>query len=164
MSASVGTMVAAALETAGYRAQEYVLTDFIKVVDSTTMLLFTASIIGGIVTIGLQGHYKVAVWFFVGPALFFFVTRSRVESDGSMQKLGAYEGSVEEVRKIAGTEGQTFKVAMVFEVYNRMISNVVQEVARVITDNKIRKQLIFMTRQGILDRLMGAKVSNAGLQ
>ena len=74
-TSSAGTLVAAALETSGYHAQELVLTQFSQVLNSIAALIFLGSIFGAVMTIALMGKYKTAIWFFIGPVMFYSFRR-----------------------------------------------------------------------------------------
>lgn len=165
MEASSGTLLAAALETAGYQAQEMVLRDLHGMYTGIAAVLFTGALILAITTIALQGQYKVALWFLIGPSLFFFVVGSQVTTDGSHWAMGAFKGQDEDVKEKIGppTASTQAKVSWLFAAYNSLISSLVQEGAKVILNSDVKRQLIFMSRQRIMDEIIRPDIGNGKL-
>lgn len=172
--ASVGTLVAAALETAGYRAQQNVLVDLAPLVDGLAMFLFTASAIMGILAVVYGGSYRMALYMFVGPALFYFFTKNTVTARASDFQFGAFQAPATQVEDvICGEDARgetricdedTSKVSWVFDSYNQLVSSIVQNSVRVLTNNSLKNQLLFMTRQRIMARMFDFSIEDPGLK
>lgn len=155
----------AALETAGYRAQEMVLRDLAPLINGIAIFILVATALSAIITFALQGEYKGALWFLIGPAIFYFVTRSTTEAGPIEWQMGAFNAGTKDVETLAGEkEGAKSKVAVVFHLYDRLVSSVIQETVRIFTDDKVKKQMMFMTRQKMTDFIMRADLQNGGLE
>ncbi len=93
---SVGSLVAAALETAGHSLQSAVL-DFFGLpfqegfLNDLGLLIYMCAAIGALFVVAIGGNYKFGLWFFVGPTLCFFLLFPRVGSKGVAWTLGARE-------------------------------------------------------------------------
>lgn len=160
---SVGTLVAAALETAGYQAQAMVLADLGEMLTSLGALFFIGAAVSAMITIGLMGNYRAGAWFFIGPGLFYFVIGTTVTASGSDWQFGAFQGDDERVQEVLDTSPTARPVSWIFNAYNRLISGLYQDLIGVVTNNNVRAQIMFMTRQRIMDRMFSAQLTNGGL-
>lgn len=79
---SAGTLVGAALETAGGFAQSHIL-DLVtsELGQAIAALLFVLAALSALGVISIGGKYKMAPWFLIGPGLFFFTVLWRVPAN-----------------------------------------------------------------------------------
>lgn len=162
MAVSTGTILAAALESSGYKAQSLILEHFGGMLHDLGALLVVASAIGGLVVVALMGNYRSGLWFFVGPALFFFVLRNPVPATGVEWQFGEFKPNQEQIDAVL-QESVNAKVSWLFHSYNWLVSGVVQESIKIITNNSMRAQMRFMSRQRMMDSLFNAELDNPGL-
>ena len=163
VGASSGTLAAAALETAGYRAQSIVVRDLHQMLRGIGGLIFIGSAISGIITVALLGSYKVGSWLFVGPALFYFLIGSTVTSSGAEWQVGATGFEGRPVSKALGGEYDS-EVSWVFHRYNEVVSSIVQNLIHIMSQDDFKHNLKFMTRQRMMDSLLRADIERPGLQ
>lgn len=138
---TVGTLVGAALETAGHYMQSQFL-DAIAVQSVWTSfgaLLFSLGFITMLFIIAIGGNYKFFTWFLCGPALFSWLVFVRVDSDGAKWKLGQRDYDQQAVTEAAqGVIGDAFtesgrkkpQVSLFFKVYSQLVSDVVYAFVR----------------------------------
>ena len=86
---SVGSLVGAAMETAGHYLQSQMLDLFNDGFGATYGALFyVIAAVVALFTVGIGGNYKFGLWFFIGPGLFFWSIGHRVPSAGANWKFG----------------------------------------------------------------------------
>ena len=167
MAASTGTLIAAALETAGYKAQSEILAELLNMFYSVGALLYVATFIIAIAVYTLYGNFRLALWMLVGPPIFFFMINSRAMSSGVEWQFGEFKGDKQDViNALPGTINSSVNanVSWFFDAYNRLVSSIMQETLKVITNRDKKKQLMMSTRQKILDKLMSWELNNPGLE
>lgn len=164
---SVGTVAAAALETMGYKAQSQVLTDLEKMLNSLAALIFTGCVLSAIFTIAVGGQYRAALWLLIGPTLFYFVLYEKTTASGTLWQLGTYPTNaslkVTEVEAALGRSMENEQVSQFFHKYNKLISSIVTNLVRVLTDETPKAQLRFMTRQRLTDEFIRSRVRGDGI-
>lgn len=162
--ASAGTLIASALENSGYFAQQMVLEQFLEVITALAALIYLGAFVGAIVTVALSGNYKSAVWFLIGPVIFYFMTLTTIEANGTNWSFGVYKDDQKLVEAVNKTESsEKAKVSWFFHRYNSLVSSVVQNTIKVVTNQSVKRQLLFMTRSRIMERIFTAKVDNQAL-
>ena len=86
---SVGTLIGAAMETAGHLMQSRMLDLFEDgFAHSMGSFLYILSAIAGVFIVAIGGNYKYGLWFLFSPALFFWLISARVDSDGAEWQFG----------------------------------------------------------------------------
>lgn len=163
--ASVGTLAAAAFETAGYMAQAKILRDLNPLIENVAALVYLCIVISAIVTIALGGEYKAARWILIGPPLFFFMINGRVQAAGAEWQLGEFKDRRRDLDvvlkganvRIDGT------VSRFFHQYNVLVSEMIADLVDVITNRSMLPQMRFMARQRTMDHLYGAEIREPGL-
>jgi hypothetical protein len=168
---STGTMVAAALETVGYHAQSQILTQLSSQMETLSGMIFTVVIFSAVLLMSLYGDYKIAPWVIFGPPLFVFISgieiassNNRVQSNGAEWALGAFkdsQGKKDAAVKSTGLAGNA-NVSFFFQKYNEFVSEAVQEIVKVISNEKLDNQMLFMSRQRILEDLFGYESKDPG--
>lgn len=161
--ASVGTLLAAALETGGYKALSHVYRDLWGIIHSLGALFYAFCLLAALISVTVFHSYEMGLWFFIGPALFFFVNGQFVRSSGAEWQFGEFVGEHKKIDKVLN-ETVDAEVPWVFHEYNRLISSVVQSLIRIITNKSISDQVLFMTRPTITDELIDTEVKNEGLR
>ncbi len=163
--AASGTVVAAALETAGYRAQQYVLEDLGEMLGSLAVLIYISCFILGLAAVTMTNQYSVAVWLLIGPALFHFLIYNTTDAGGAQWQYGAFDGGQAAVSEAVigmGFEVDS-EVSWFFHEFNVFVSGVVQSMIKVVSNNNIKEQSLFMVRQRILGELLEAQIESPGL-
>jgi hypothetical protein len=160
--ASSGTLMAAALETAGYKTQGLILTQMADVIESLAVLIFVICAVSGVVTIGLGGSYKMGLWFLLAPAIFHTIIDWKITSGGAEWQMGAYNNQA----AVYDALGETVNadVSWVFHRINVLVSSVVQETIKLLTFETEKRQMMFMSRQKILDDIMGLDITEPSLK
>ena len=130
-----GTLAAAALETAGTALQS----DFLNLVANDSFqllagLLYLIAIVTAVITVAIGGSYKWTRYLIIGPALFFFLTEVRTDSDGSSWAFGNVEYS-EDARDVAlrgvngfgenGSSQNQSRVSFVFQTWNVLMLSLI---------------------------------------
>lgn len=138
---SVGTLIGAALETAGH----YIQADFLDHINgafghSIGALLYVFAAVVAIWTIAIGGNYKFGMWFLVGPALFWWMVSARTESLGASWDFGSSnfyqnrvwkateghtDGTTTAPNDIGEPPQQTARVSWFFSWYTGMVSDIV---------------------------------------
>lgn len=148
----VTTVVAAALETAGATIQSDML-DFVVSGSGQTLagVLYLIAIIGAIIAFASGGNYRWARYLLIGPPLFFFLTTVRTDSDGTEWSFGGKEFSQEAVEKaLRGVDspksGGGTKVAFVYHFWNVFMSEVTQELIKLLNLTQTDSQFTFIQK------------------
>lgn len=159
---SAGTIVAAALESAGYAMQSAVLKDLSLMLLKAAVLISVILMIFGISTFVITKSYDRALWFLIGPTLFFFLIRSTTIEGGAEWRFGTFNNTRELVSVIGSIPKS--EVSWFFHQYNKFISNIYQQIIGVITSKDsefIMKK--FLTREKILADLLSMRIQDGGL-
>ena len=83
-----GSLMAAALETAGYAAQSQVLDHLGGMFESLGALIYVMMIIGAIFSVTIYGSYDGAAYLIFAPVLFFFLLNTRTVGYGAEWQWG----------------------------------------------------------------------------
>ncbi len=161
---STGTLLTASLESAGYKAQELVLRDLSKMIEGMAVLVFVCIVISALITISMLGHYQTAMWFLVGPALFWFVLKPESASPGVEWRFNPSVQTQHVVDLGLNSSASKVQVSWLFHKWNIVVSSVVDELSKVFLSQKGNETVQkFMTRQRILDALMSSEVEGPNL-
>jgi len=160
INTGTGTIIAAALESSGYRGQALVLEQLREMLDKMALLIFIGVFISALMTVAMLGKYEAASWVLVGPVLFFVLTKTTTLATGvEWQNAGT---KVEEAEGTGDSDAP--KVSWVFHNYNRLVSNFIQNMIRIVTDDGIReKTRKFTSRQRIMEDLLADSIKNPEL-
>lgn len=138
---SVGTLIGAALETAGH----YIQSDFLDHINGTFghslgAFLYIIAAFVGIWMIAIGGSYKFGMWFLVGPSLFWWMVAARTPSIGANWEFGssnfyqnrvwkAAEGHTDGTSTAPNQMGQApqtpAQVSWFFRWYTSMVSDII---------------------------------------
>lgn len=161
-----GTIIAGALETAGYRAQEHVLKSLGEMLDTLGVLFYVGSFGLALTVIALTRQYSMGLWFLIGPTLFTFFVKNTTVGTGVEWRFGAASGGVDAfVEALDGSDSgdMTSEVAWFFQEYNVFISNTMQTLISVLSADNIKDQALFMARQRILNDIVGSEAESSGV-
>lgn len=163
MAAATGTLMAAALETSGYKGLSIVLAELGVMIGGMGALIYMTCAISAIISVSLMGNYRAAVWFLVGPGLFWWLIDPQVNSSGAEWQYGKTKSQKEVLDVLGAKDSVNAKVPWLFDAYNQLISDLIQSFIGVVTNGDLAKQIKFMSRQRIMDRLFRAELDNPGL-
>ncbi|MDD9951785.1 MAG: hypothetical protein OXT67_09495, partial [Zetaproteobacteria bacterium] len=163
-SASVGTQVAAALETMGYHAMSGVIEQAEPMITAIAALLYLGALIAALISTALGGNYRSGLWFLIGPPLFYYTIMNQEQSDGASWKFGAFEDEGHKYVSKIVDPNNAVDVPWLFKTYNEVISSVIQSVITVVTNSDVKKQMMFMTRQRIMDGILRETPLTPGLE
>ena len=177
MGPSTGTLVAAVMETVGYVSQAQLLSNggLGQMIERLGALFYLCSIVSAILAVALAGKYEVALWLLVGPPMFHFLIMP-IQGDGSTVTLGA-EWQFGAFRDSLGFRDRVFRgvqaevpqgqsanqVSWFFHAFNVVVSDTIQQLVKFITNNQIRQQMLFQTRQQVMNDLFAARVEDEDL-
>ncbi len=172
--ASVGTLVAAVMETIGYVSQAKILNSengLGGMLQKLGALIYIGSILSALLAVALAGRYDVALWLLVGPPMFNFLIAPPPEGTnigaGAEWHFGAFTDADNRKDKIVrGADvdiAEAQKVSWFFHAFNVVVSDMVQQFVKLITNDKVRQQMLFMTRQHVLEDLFAGVVDSPDL-
>lgn len=160
-STSSGTLVAAAMETAGYRAQEIVLRDLSVMLERVGALVYACCVFSAILTIALMGKYRPAAYLLIGPSMFLYVINHRTLAAGAEWQYRIETRNSTELQNLIGPTANS-NVSWAFHEFNLLISSIYENLISLYSNESHIEQLKFMTRQQVMDELLGANVDNPG--
>lgn len=171
MTASTGTLIAAALETVGYRAQAEVLSSLGGMVTQLGALVFLAAVLCVIASYAITGNSSFGKWIIIAPGVFYFLLFTPVHSIGAEWQFGSEKSSradrksnSDDLNSMVGGEKKVV-VSWAFDRYNQLVSFLSREVISVITGRKsVIKEIKFTARQRALDGLMASDLDDGGLK
>ena len=158
---SVGSLIGAAMESAGHMAQSQMLDLIAKPFGTDiTALLYLIGIFGALFTLASGGSYRFTKWLLVGPAIFYFLVDNRRPSDGAEWRFGDRIHDMGKVFKAdngilqAGAGGgNAGQVSHFFLVWDRLVSDIIQELIKLLELTQDKSDLDFIART---DRYMSA--------
>ncbi|MFN8391022.1 MAG: hypothetical protein U0136_12095 [Bdellovibrionota bacterium] len=167
---STGTLVASVLETAGYVSQAKILSQLKTMLSRVGALIYLCCIIVALVSVATTGRHDLSLWLLIGPALFFFLINPNPNSTaaGTNWQFGAFKDPRSVHDKLMGSAGVQLaegdRVSWFFHGFNVLVSDTVQQLIELFTDQNLEDQMKFMARQQILDKMQASQVIAPGLQ
>ncbi len=171
---SVGSLVAAVLETAGHSMHSAVL-DFFEQGFSNDfgILLYLLAAISGLFIYAVGGHYKFGLWFFLGPTLFYALLLPRVPSKGVHWKLGGREFNQIYVERM--TEGVTAErlsekgnkagdVSWFFALWDEFVSGLVNSFVSLLKLDLSQIDLGFISKTQRYHTLLDLEIQDGSLK
>lgn len=162
---SSGTLAAAALETAGYYYQSFLLDAYMGPMEGAlgSLIYIIGALVGLIVFLGM-GNYKFAAWFFLGPGLFFSAVAPRTDAPGvdwvwgseqrnSVEAKNSAEGMAADDRGLTNVQGYTPRISSLFGWYNKLISTSVREIVGTINSGRTKSDVRFLMRAELFSNL-----------
>ena len=168
---SAGILMGAVMEQVGYHAQAEILKNLNGYLQYLGALIYLGILFSMIFAVSVSGQSRGALWALVGPPLFFWASglevagfKNTIEGAGVEWRFGAFDdtNNANEKKELmerpdTGTPGE---VSFLFHKYNELVSEVFQKAISVVTDNDMRKQMMFMTRQRVLEELFGDQITH----
>jgi hypothetical protein len=146
------TIVSAAMESAGATIQSDML-DYINTASGQTLagFLYLLAIVGALFAFASGGNYRWGRYLLIGPALFFFLTNIRTQSDGTEWAFGNREFSQEAITKVlrgvdSPSNGGGTSVSLVYHFWNVFMSEVVQELIKLLNLTDTDSQFNFIQK------------------
>ena len=173
-TASAGLLVTAALEQVGYHAQAEVLKNLKEHIEWLSALIYLSVILTMLLSLTVMGSFQGALWALVGPALFIWISgveiggsKNTIEGAGVEWRFGAFDDT-QVTREKEGmlqkpNAGSPGEVSFFFHKYNELVSEIIQKGISIATNNEMRDQMMFMTRQRLLEELFGENIGNADI-
>ncbi|MCB0346616.1 MAG: hypothetical protein KDD66_15990 [Bdellovibrionales bacterium] len=162
---SSGTLAAAALETAGYYYQSYLLDAYMGPMEGSlgALIYIIGAIIAIVVFLGM-GQFKFALWFFLGPSLFFSAVVPRTSTEGvdwlwgdeqrsSIQAKHSAEYMAADDKGLTNVQSYTPRISSLFGWYNDLISGTIQEIVAQINRSRIKSDVRFLMRAEMVSHL-----------
>lgn len=163
-SATAGTLIAAALESAGYMALTVVLEDLSGTIGALAALIFGVVMAIGLYRLATGGDIGPAVWMLIGPPTFYFLINAHVNAAGSTWQFGTFDGKKDLEVFVGENEGdKTPKVPWIFHRFNVLTSSLIQELVKVITSYDSSDMLQFMVRPAVSDDITNARIGSPEL-
>ena len=162
-AASTGTLVAAALESAGYRAQSMVLSQLATMLNELGVLLYLGCAIAAIITVALGGKYSMGLWFVIGPALLSFIVKTKDYGTGVEWQFGANNRGTSQIEQLLSDNTDDTRVSWLFHNYNLLVSSIVQNLIVVITQQNIQNEMLFTVRQQMYRDVFAANIGSPEL-
>ena len=164
--ASSGTIISSVMEQVGYHAQNQVLDNLSAQIELVAALVYLGVLVSILITVGLLGNYRAALWILVGPPLFFYTSgleirgqKNTIQGASVEWRFGAFRDTDEtnEQRESlneseVGNSSPT-EVSYVFHKYNELVSELFQYLISEITNHNTRSQLIFTSRVRMMEEL-----------
>lgn len=155
MVGGVGSLYAAALQTAGVYAQAEVLQRFQPALEKIAAFCFLTSIIGALTCSAVFGQYRKAAYLLVGPPLFYFAITVKTSTDGAHLRFGSREiqGSVTHQIEFLkrwvhdSPYGSSANVSLVFYGWDALVTSIVQGIVSQIEDTENKEDLLLRTRE-----------------
>lgn len=165
---TAGTLIGAALETAGHFIQSQLL-DLLSSSAGTSIagLLFLIAGVSAILIVAIGGNYKFGAWFLVGPVLFYAVVFTRVESSGAIWQFGSRLHKNEYVdQAVAGIvdSGKKAKVSWFFAKWNKLVSMSIRSMTEVVGATKQNADLNFINQTMRYVAINSVQVSDPKIQ
>ena len=165
---AAGTVVVAAMESIGYRAQHQVLEQMKETMQEVGGLIYLGVLISVILTAAMMGSYAPVIWLLVGPPIFVFVSgvdiggkHNRISSSGPEWKFGAFKDKQNFKEKVMRRANGPVEVSFVFHKYNEIISELYQEIIKKVTSNDETVSMMFMARQRVMEDLFSMQLRDS---
>lgn len=152
---SSGTLISAALESAGYFYQSWILDSLLQHMEgSIGGLLYIVGLIFAIMSVAVLGNYRFALWLLFGPGIFLQVIGSRVESRGTSWTFGneardegERNNAVQQILEGAADNADvSARVNSLFAYYNRLVSKSVRSVVATMNAGREKQDGAFLVR------------------
>ncbi len=141
--------VAAALETAGYRAQQDLLPYFNgQFGEHLGGLLYLIALIAALTILASGGSYRYGLWFLIGPPVFFFLVGNTQQIQPARWQFGERIHGDQPVQRVYREMGGPATVATFFALWNKLTTDVVQELIKTLDLTNNKSDLDFISKAG----------------
>jgi hypothetical protein len=158
-TAKAGTIVAAAMETAGAALQSRML-EFVLGPDGMQLagLLYLIGICAAIIIVAVGGSYRWGRYLLIGPSLFLVLTQIQTESDGTEWAFGTAEYSQAAVEKaLVGVDvanGGVGNVSLFYHFWNVFMSETTHRLIALLNLTATDSQFNFVQK---VERFMNSR-------
>lgn len=152
---AAGTLAAATLQTAGVYAQSEILSQHKEAIISLAALCYLASLASAIGSVAVFGTYRRALYFLVGPMLFYFAIGKTIQAEGTILQTGdrVIPGSIQDqiqyMRENVTSlpfNGQA-NVSYLYLVIDNLVSGIVQDIVEQISKPSLKEDLVRKARE-----------------
>lgn len=175
MDIPTGTLVAAVIETVGYYSQETILEGMTVTFFRLGILIYVIAIIYAIMQYMMTSSPRIITWLIICPGIFSFLIFCRTESSGSVWRFGTYDDKLDGFDSLPAVLQKQFpdkdlttekaKVSWAFDRWNVFVSNVYNELIKIITKHdSFRAQMRFMSRARLTDIIFRTNIQDPGLE
>lgn len=165
MSSTAGTAMGAALESAGYVAQNHVLTQLHPILIALAVLFFVIASMQAIWSMLVDGRALMPLLKVVSPAIVLFILSYRVDSNGVPWQYGETEA---QRRAVVLEQTQfdvpTVQVSWLFNQFNSSVSGLIRTLTDLLTNDRVRDQVLFTNRQRITGVVLSSELVSPGLK
>jgi len=172
---SVGTLISAALETAGHAVQADMLNYFGSgLASSLGASVFIIAAIGAVGMVALGGNYKFGVWFLIGPFVYYWLLFPTVPSKGvrweltgvGNERYGVVEAATAGVTEKSINEGgnNVGEVSWFFALYSQLTAKVTETLIGFLNLDVRKANLTFINKTESLQTLLDARIDDAHLK
>ena len=165
---AVGHFVSALMQSSGLDGQAAILEKMGDMIVTTGSLLYLISLIAALVSIGVFGNYKKAMYLAIAPALFFMFIKTTITVDpttvrfGNREASAAVKGQETFYKMLYASSGESEssdtlankKVSWFFVYYDRFVTSLVQGIVAVLLDTENKEDLIIAGRERLFDYLL----------
>lgn len=159
-----GQFMAAIMETAGLYGQSQILENFGDLIHTSGAFVYAWCLIGAVFSLALWGNYVQAMWFLIGPALFFWVLDQRIDVVSTAYQNGQRlemlsEQQIEFLKKNgnAARYQNGARVSWVFARFDSLVSSITQGLVAHITNQDDYQDLRFIARERVMKSLLRAR-------
>lgn len=165
MAASAGTAIAAALESSGHVAQNQVLIQLEPLLIGLAVLAFIVACYQAFFSQIVEGQTTLALMKFIAPTLMLSILFVRVNSNGVDWQYGELEHQRRQVVfEQSGLTKADTEVSWLFAKYNELVSYGVRVTSSLVTDDRVRDQVLFTNRQRISHMVLTSEIVSPGLK
>ena len=170
LTGSVGTLIGAAMQTAGVYAHAKVLVNFKEGLKTLAALCYICSLLGAIFSLSIFGNYSKALYFLIGPPLFYFMITVTSTVDGANQQVGGdIRGSLGDQKKflkdfVHSADYSQAEVSMFYVVWDRLVSSVMQGVVDQIIRSGSKDDIVAKAREHYYSLLINYQPPEVGYQ
>lgn len=153
----VSNLMAAAMQTAGAYGQANVLNTFEQPLTQIAGLCYLAAVCAAILSAAIYGQYRNALYFLIGPALFYYAITVRTDVMGTELRIGdrRVPGSIpdqirflKEYAHSAQYDGAA-RVSYVYLGYDALVTSVVQGIVGRILDTRNQEDQLLRARERV---------------
>jgi len=165
-----GSLMAAALETAGYAAQSQVLEHLGDMFNQLGALIYVVFCIGAVFSLAIYGSYRNAASLVIGPIALIFLLNAREVGYGAEWQWGIQDSTstseyAELIGEIENNQGEVInEVSWLFNRYNILVSDFILQSIGIILNNNVNERIKPMARQRMMDFLFSSTIKSENLK
>jgi hypothetical protein len=161
---SVGHLISAAMQTAGFMFQSDVIQSFGGVLTQLGLLFFVVGALGTIGGYIIFGKAKYGLYLLVSVALFSTITFVTTPASPTLLQVGKRvhgEATGDQLKMLESISGRNFteervKVSWFFSLYDRLISSLTQTLVSFLIDEDNRRDLIATARERAVTEILSS--------